>query len=160
MGQQRAMEAGMAMDAAMRNLVSRALRQHAAGARAAVAAADAVHGRREAELGRLAQGMAREQACVPGLGAAAALLMADGAWRRAAAGRLEAAHQAARQAAEDCAAARAALEGTARRARGFDVLMARQDAARARQAVLRDPLGELMVVARLPGVGTGGGGAG
>jgi hypothetical protein len=81
------------------------------------------------------------------------LLVADGAWRRVAAGRLAAAHQAARQADGDCAAARAMLAGMARRARGFDVLMARQDAARARQEVLRDQLGQLMVVARLPGAG-------
>lgn len=141
----------MAMAPATRALIERALKQREAVGRAGVAAADQARAERAEAEARLAEEMARERDFARGRRdgpeALAVLLGAiDTAWREAAAGRMAQAQDATRQADAACDSARAVLAETARTAKGFDLLMERQDAERARREAKRDMLPQVMVL--------------
>ncbi len=141
------------MTPAMRGLIGRALKQREAVGRAGVAAADQARAERAQEEARLAGEMARErdfaQARRDGAEGLGVLLGAiDAAWRAAASGRMARAQDATRQADAACDTARAALAETARTAKGFDLLMERQDAERARREARRDTLPQVMILPR------------
>jgi hypothetical protein len=143
----------MTMTPAMRGLIGRALKQREAVGRAGVAAADQARAERVQAEARLAEEMARERDFArdrrDGAGALAVLLGAiDAAWRESAAGRLALAQDATRQADAACDTARAALAETARTAKGFDLLMERQDDEHARREARRDTLQHVMVLTR------------
>jgi hypothetical protein len=139
----------MAMAPATRALIARALRQREAVGRAGVAAADQVRAAREAAETQLAEDMVRERDYTAGRRDEAALFGAlDAAWREAAAMRREEARRETQRAAAACDAARDVLAETARTTKGFDLLMERQDAERARREARRDTLPQLMVLPR------------
>ena len=141
----------MAVAMATRGLIARALRQQAAVRRAGVAAADAVLARREEAERHLGAAVMREAAFAPGDEAGAVVMAAVGAaWRQEASGWVASAREATRQAGEASDNARAALAETVRREKGFERLVAQQDAEAARRAARRDTLAQLMVLARLP----------
>ena len=139
----------MAMAPATRALIARALRQREAVGRAGVAAADQMRADREAAELRLAEEMVRERAFTAARRDDTALFgTLDAAWREAAAMRKEAARRETLRAEGACDLARDVLAETARTAKGFGLLMERQDAERATREARRDTLGQLMVLAR------------
>lgn len=143
----------MAMTPTMRGLIGRALKQREAVGRAGVAAADQARAERAEAETRLAEEMARERDFARGRQgqseALGVLLGAiDTAWREAAAGRVARARDATVQADAACDSARAVLAETARTAKGFDLLMERQDAERARREAKRDTLPQVMLLPR------------
>lgn len=139
----------MAMAPATRALIARALRQREAVGRAGVAAADQARAEREAAEQHLADAIVRERAFTATRRDEAALFgTLDAAWREAAAMRQEAARRETLRAMGACDAARDVLAETARTTKGFDLLMERQDAERARREAKRDTLAPLMVLPR------------
>ena len=139
----------MAMAPATRALIARALRQREAVGRAGVAAADQMRAEREAAELRLAEEMVREREFTARRRDDTALFgTLDAAWREAAAMRKEAAQRETLRAMGACDLARDVLAETARTAKGFDLLMERQDAERATREARRDTLGQLLVLPR------------
>jgi hypothetical protein len=134
----------MAIARSTRNLVDRALARREAVQRADLAGALREQAARAAEEARLDAAIAREEAQA----ALADPLLSAAAWRAAAAARLLAARATRAQAEADCDARREVLADTRRTTRGFEALMAQQDAEARRAAARRDPLTELML---LPG---------
>ena len=122
----------MAMAPATRALIARALRQREAVGRAGVAAADQTRADREAAELRLAEEMVRERAFTAARRDETALFgTLDAAWAEGA-----------------CDLARDVLAETARTAKGFGLLMERQDAERATREARRDTLAPLMLLPR------------
>lgn len=139
----------MAMAPATRALIAKALRQREAVGRAGVAAADQARAEREAAELRLGEEIVRERDFTATRRDELALFGAlDAAWREAAAMRQQAARQETLRAEDACDAARDALAETARTTKGFDLLMERQDAERARREMRRDTLPQVMVLPR------------
>jgi hypothetical protein len=142
----------MAMAPATRALIERALKQREAVGRAGVAAAEQARAERVQAEARLAEEMTRERAFAHGRrdGTELAVLLGaiDTAWREAATGRMAQAQDATRQADAACDSARAVLAETARTAKGFDLLMERQDEDRARREARRDTLAQVMLLPR------------
>jgi len=132
----------MAITRSTRALVDRALTRREAVERAELAAALRTHAERAAAALRLDQAIAAEEAHV----GAAEPWFPVAAWRAAARTRLDAAHAATALAEQACEAPRDRLSDTRRTARGFETLMARQDAETARAAERRDPLAQLMLL--------------
>ena len=146
------------MSPATAALILRVLKLREATSRANLAAAQQEHANRAAAAADLADSIDRERRF-----AAATNAMSAGthypaqhfvAWAEATAVRLAEARQAAGQAEAACEAPREALADALRTSRGFETLLAKQAADRARHAARRDPLVQLMV---LP---TSGGGPG
>ena len=139
----------MAMAPATRALIARALKQREAVGRAGVAAADQMRADRAAAETRLAEEMVRERDFTAARRDDTALFgTLDAAWREAAAMRKAAARRETLRAEGACDAARDVLAETARTAKGFGLLMERQDAERASREARRDTLGQLMVLNR------------
>lgn len=139
----------MAMAPATRALIARALRQREAVGRAGVAAADQARAERAAAEARLGEELVRERDFTAARRDEAALFGAlDAAWREAAAMRRAAARRETERAEAACDAARDVLAETARTTKGFDLLMERQDAERARREARRDTLPQVMVLPR------------
>ena len=140
---------GMAMAPATRALIARALKQREAVGRAGVAAADQMRAEREAAELLLAEEIVRERAFTAARRDDTALFgTLDAAWREAAAMRKEAARRETLRAEGACDLARDVLAETARTAKGFDLLMERQDAERASREARRDTLGQVMLLNR------------
>jgi len=139
-------------------LITRALRLREATGRANLAAAQQEHASRAAVAAGLADSIVREQrfadATIASSAGAHYPAPHFSAWAAAAAARLAEAHHAAAHAEAACEAPREALADALRTSRGFETLLAKQAADRARDAARRDPLMQLMV---LPPRGGGGG---
>lgn len=140
----------MAMAPATRALIERALKQREAVGRAGVAAAEQARAAREAAELQLGEAILRERDFTAARRDDSVLFgTLDAAWREAAAMRREEARHATLRAEAASDAARAALAETARTAKGFDLLMERQDAERARREARRDTLPQVMVLPRV-----------